>query len=243
MSTKVLSLVIPFHRFSADLYKNINLLLNSAQSYLIDKIILSHNGPLTGEYEKCRQVFLNFPDVIILHTDNLGLGYGCIEGIKRVKSVYLLITAIDFPFELSDIVEWEKLFRSGELPNIAIGSKLHPQTTIIGRRKIRLIFTFFFLLIKKILIPIKLPRDTQGTIFLNTSEAQYFLPECNSKGFFFTTEIVALILSHSGTFVELPVYYLANEGKSSVSLLKDGFIFIYCLLSLRKKILRDKNAK
>jgi len=68
--------------------------------------------------------------------------------------------------------------------NVGLGSKLHPDSKMYGKSLLRSIATFVFIILKKIFIPIKLPLDTQGIIFIKTTATKGSLEECKIDGFF-----------------------------------------------------------
>lgn len=243
MSIKQISVVIPFHRVTENLSVKLLDIINSSFFGQLSEVILCHNGPLLNEFEKAKRIIEGLPKVKLLHISDPGLGHGCRSGIAFATGDYILITAIDFPFGFSDLVEFNKLQEMNQLADIYIGSKLHPKTIISNRSLFRKLSTFIFNILKLIIIPVTLPKDTQGTILIKSSHAKEHLNKTEAAGFFFTTELITLAINQGASFKEVPVIYYADEGKSSVSPLKDGFIFFKSLILLRKKILRINHAK
>ncbi len=234
MNSKDLSVVIPFHHYSICLKSTVDTLLQSPFKEIIAKIYLCHNGPDLDSFENARKNNIS-NKVELLHVSNIGLGAGCRIGIEKCETNHILITAADLPFGLSDIEEWN---RQNQPADIVIGSKLHPESKIHGRPVLRRISTFGFMILKKIFIPIKLPLDTQGTIFIKTTAAKGALKECDIDGFFFTTELITFSILKGSTFSEVPVIYFANEVNSSVSPFKEGMNFFKNLIRLGSKIKR-----
>lgn len=239
MALPSLSIIIPFHKAHKSLLESIHLLWSSPYNSLIKEIILCHNGPHLDDLSKTKLIVHDDPRIRVIHTDDAGLGFGCRLGIPKAQGDYILITGIDLPFGISDLNEWSQ----GQMCEVMIGSKMHPQSQIQGRSFLRSFSSWVFLILKSLIVPLKLPADTQGTIFIKTSIAQKALPFCEASGFFFTTELVAIAISQGAQYSELPVIYPANETKSSVSPIKDGVIFFKSLFKLRKIILGIQHEK
>lgn len=231
-----LSIVVPFHRTSGNLQNSLKTVLSSKFTEYISEIILCHNGPYLDEIQKAKEAIKEFASVSVLHTDSPGLGEGCRIGIAQASATHILITGIDFPFGTTDLANWTSLIEKDQNYDIVIGSKLHPETVITGRSFLRSLSTTVFNLLKRILIPIRLPLDTQGTVFINTAFAKKASALCSEPGFFFTTELITHSIKHGATFTEVPVTYITDETRSSVSPVKDGLIFLKSLIKLRKSL-------
>ncbi len=236
MNPKDLTVIIPFHSNSSELENTVHNLLNSPYKKIISKILLCHNGANLLALENAKSL-LTHEEIELLHTPRKGLGSGCKMGIEKCNSSFLLITANDLPFGLTDISIWSEI---NPCPDIVIGSKLHPNSKIFQRSILRKLTSSFFLILKKILIPIKLPKDTQGTIFIKTNIAKNVLKYCTCNGFFFTTELVTFSILRGSSFSEVPIVYFANEGISSVSAFKVGLNFLKNLIKLRATIKREQ---
>lgn len=239
MTLPSLSIIIPFHKAHESLSESILKLWNSSYNGVIKEIILCHNGPHLIDLAETELKIKDDSRIRILHTDQPGLGAGCKLGISQAQGDYILITGIDLPFGLSDLDQWSQ----SHLKDIMIGSKSHPKSRIEGRSFVRLVSSFVFVILKSVILPLKIPADTQGTIFIKTSLAKKALSRCGASGFFFTTELVSIAMAQGASAVEMPVIYPANEGKSSVSPIKDGIIFIKSLFKLRKIITGIQHEK
>jgi dolichyl-phosphate beta-glucosyltransferase len=232
----LISIIIPVHRRISQLKPHIETLLTHEYNSLIKEILICHNGPALTEVQAAVALEEQYPKVRALHTDVPGLGAGNKMGISASTGEFVLMTAGDLPFGFSDFERWLELYRKGNVPEIVIGSKLHPATVSEGRKFIRVLATFFFMLLKKVLIPFPMPADSQGTVFMLTSAAKQLAPVCFSDGFFFTTELIVRGLHKGLAFCEVPVIYYANEGGSSVSPLREGINFTKGLWRLRKDL-------
>jgi dolichyl-phosphate beta-glucosyltransferase len=228
-----ISLVIPFHKDTPALSETITKIEKSDYFTYIDEVFLCHNGQLKT-YEK--EICFNHSKFKLLHTDTPGLGAGCRLGIEKSLSTFILITGSDLPFEWSDFDGWLNDQSSLHPRDIVIGSKNHPETLLINRSLLRKSATKVFILAKKLLIPIDLPEDTQGTIFIKSDFAKSSSKKTHSQGFFFTTELVVWAIKAGATFTEVPVSYIAKESKSSVSPFLQGMEFIQNLLRLRRQL-------
>ncbi len=234
MRKNTLSVVIPYHRQLH--FKDIVNILYPFTDW-IKEIHFCHNGPIdSSKFEKIEADGFN---LMFHHTQAPGLGAGCRMGIANSQSDFILITGSDLPFGVSDLVTWIKLQEINDLPDLVIGSKFHPQSIIKNRHIIRTCLSYSFRFFKKILIPLVLPDDTQGTIFIKRDICLKALPKCNSNGFFFTTELITWSIKEGAQFEEIPISYYEKNSKSSVSPIKDSIKFLFGLFLLKLRTTRS----
>lgn len=234
-----LSLIIPIHRNVSSVVELVEKVI-SYEKIQIRKIIICHNGPYLDEVSSGQKALAKYPIVEFLHTDKPGLGEGCKMGINACDAEYFLITGADLPFGFSDLNQWVELLAKGEIPEVVIGSKLHPLTETSGRSLLRKVSTMVFSTVKNLLLVRGLPLDTQGTIFMETQLGKEMSSLCEASGFFFTTELVTRAVFRGARFKEIPVTYRAKENESSVSPLWDGIDFLKNLWRLRRTLRKGK---
>ena len=195
---------------------------------------MAHNGEIHKEiYLYAREKLSLDENIIHLHVKDSGLGSSCREGIKKIESEYGIITAVDLPFQFSDV---ENIIKKPELLkyDIIIGSKSHRNSLIVGRSLKRKISSAIFNILKKFILDFKLPKDTQGTLIFKNSVGKKIAAETISNDYFFTTEFIFLALKNGYQITEVPVTYIENDEKSSsVSIYKLGIKFIIELFKLK----------
>lgn len=225
-----LSLILPCHGNAEVINKSLRKILHFQEYF--EEILICHNGP--GKPNLDLQII---PNCKFLHTETQGIGAGYKLGINSASSPYLLLSGADLPFGISDIKEWA----NQNCPKVAVGSKAHPLSQIQNRYFLRNILTAFFYYLRKIILPIKLPRDTQGSIFVSKEEAMKVLPKINSDDFFFSTEFLVYIAKSKNKIIELPVILEKNNDASSVNFLKDPIKFFLKTVFLSIRLILYKN--
>lgn len=224
-----ISLIIPCYGESENILTTLNQLENTSHHF--HEILVCHNGliPIKIKLKENNQIHL-------LHTDQKGIGHGYKLGIEAATGDTLLLTAADLPFGFTDLESWNK----NDSPLLAIGSKLHPKS-IIERSFSRNISTKILYYLRKFIIPLNLPKDTQGTIFLETQLAKATVKNIKSLDFFFTTELIVKLVMMGKYFTELPVKLKKSNHKSSINFATDPFVFIFKILEIGISIRRMAN--
>ncbi len=113
---------------------------------------------------------------------------------------------------------------------LAIGSKAHPKSEI-QRALHRLVLSRVFAMIRRGLLGMK-TRDSQGTLFINSTVALNLLSRVASRDFFFSTEFVFHAEKLSIGVVEIPVKLEAEIRKSTVRIFHDSVSMAWQMLKL-----------
>lgn len=233
----MITILLPIYKFEESVFQTIEKIRQHVKvSY---QIIICFNGDRLIDYKKIQDNIPNDINCISVHTSEKGLGIGLLTGAEKINQEWTLITGHELPFGFSDYDEWLKLF---EKFDIIIGSKLHPQTKIEGLSLKRKVISFFFLIYKKILFGNRLPKDTQGTIFIKSELLKKAFTRCKSKDYFITTELLLWSTLENPKIVEVPVVY-NHDGSSSVPVIKTALTFIKKLFLLSINFHRTKNER
>ena len=232
------SLILPFHSDSERLYATLDFLELKRKSYRIAEILLCHNGPrLNPEAEELLLAHARHTGAICLHTETKGLGAGYRLGIKHAGQPYLLLSASDLPFGLSDLdsfYEYQSLF--DETPRFAIGSKGQKESVIEGNYLGRRALSYVFWLLRVIFLGRQTPRDSQGTLLIEASLAKELVTRSAYEDYFFSLELISLAQQRGIRIIELPIYYRPGGAASSVLLLRDGWKMAKQLLELSRRM-------
>ncbi|PIS11248.1 MAG: hypothetical protein COT73_04980 [Bdellovibrio sp. CG10_big_fil_rev_8_21_14_0_10_47_8] len=233
------ALILPFHSDVERLDKTLALLQEQGRTWQIEQVLLCHNGPMWSE-EKRQQITQKMPaGVELYHTDDKGIGAGYKLGIKNAKSPYCVLSASDLPFGFTDIQSLEKIFsQSGQRPELAIGSKAHPASRIAGYGLKRRVVSMGFWFLRALMLGWKTPKDSQGTILIQTELAQKMIRWSEYDNYFFSVELISLAQKAGAKAVELPVVLENHEGESSVSLLGDSLKLAKALWTFSRRLHR-----
>ena len=216
------TLVVPFHA-DIDRLPRVLEAADAARAHGIDEILFCHNGPNPVPR-------LELPaNARLLHTDAKGIGAGYRLGIGEARQRFVVLSASDLPFGFSDVDEFVK--RAGL--RVAIGSKAHPQTQMSGYSRLRRTATFVFWLVRRAILGRNTPKDSQGTIIIETALARELVGSVGADDYFFSLELLTRCIREGITPVELPVRYEGGEGASAVNLVRDTVAMVRKTWQLR----------
>ena len=231
----MITLILPFHSDIGRLKATLDVLKEKMQSYNIKEILLCHNGkPLMDEQKSLIETYL-IDGAKLLHTDAKGIGAGYKLGINNADQPLCVLSASDLPFGFTDI---ESLNKLASRPRLAIGSKAHPKSRIAGYGIKRKVVSFGFWTLRAFLLSPKTPKDSQGTILIETALAKELIKKSIYDNYFFSVELITLAQLEGVTPVELPVDLENHEGESSVSVVADGWSLAKNLVSFSKRVKR-----
>ncbi len=230
----VFSYIIPF--YSDDYMRLPNTLksiYDNRKKYKIEQVLLCHNGKLSFDKSELTSYF--WKGVQWVHTDERGCGAGCKIGIPFAHQKYTVLSASDLPFGFTDI----ESFLKSESP-LALGSKAHPQSDIGQWEWRRKLYTYLFRQWRRAFLPFQTPRDSQGTVFLETALAQKIVHRCVFNNYLFSLEIISWCQKEGIDPIELPVRLENHKDKSSVSLWMDGLQMAKGVYTLAQRLKREE---
>lgn len=218
------SLVLPFHRDADRLLITLKYLHETQFDLPLAEILLCHNGPPLTDSVQSRIKGCLRKNVALLHTDRKGLGAGYKLGIEAASGEFVILSASDLPFGLSDIEAFlNSRKKSHTFPPFAIGSKSHKSSRIEGYGALRRGASVAFWLVRTLFLGRQTPRDSQGSLIVRTRLAKKLIQSSNCDSYFFPVEFITLAQRQGIEVIELPVVLENHDDNSSVSLLKDGF--------------------
>jgi dolichyl-phosphate beta-glucosyltransferase len=228
------SYILPVHNEEQTLDATVARILERAERSPIARIIGVENGSRDASWAKLQEVAARQPRVTALQEPQAGLGYALHRGTQAACAIdstadhYLVYTACDLPFGFTDLDQFERL--AGK-PEVAIGSKAHPDSDIHYDRK-RLLMSKVYRLARRALVGMR-TRDSQGTFHLRSDVASWLWPQVVARDFFYTTE-VCYLLERSGRFpVELPITFEGEQRASSVNAIRHSTAMLKQLWKLR----------
>lgn len=232
----MISLILPFHSDFSRLQESLGLLAKKREQYKITEILLCHNGGALTEEQKNTIKSFMIPETKLLHTDDLGIGSGYKLGIENATQEVCILSASDLPFGFTDI---ESYNRANPRPQLAIGSKAHKNSRIRGYGLKRKIASYGFWAMRALFLSSQTPKDSQGTILIETSLAKRLIKQSVYNNYFFSVELITLAQVIGIKPVEIPVVLENHEGESSVSVWRDGWSLAQNLMTFSKRVKKD----
>jgi hypothetical protein len=234
----VWSLIIPFHSDFQRLPKTLDLLEINREQYKIREILICHNGPRLEPDAESRLVRRAITcGATYLHTDVTGIGAGYALGIMNASQHYCLLSASDLPFGFTDLDSFYRHQRThGETPQLAVGSKADVDSAVGGYHLKRRAASWAFWVLRIALLGRQTPRDSQGTILIASTLAKALVRDCHCNDYFFSVELITLAQRRGVKVVELPVQLAQQNGKSSVSVVRDGWQLVRQLVRFSRRL-------
>lgn len=230
------TLVIPFHSDRDRLPKTINDVVLNATKYKIDEVLLCHNGGSLSESVKSELAPYCSGSVRLLSTADAGIGAGYKLGIENAKSHYCVLSASDLPFGFTDIGAFLKQQNVNHTLLFAVGSKAHKGSRVKQYGLIRKLASFCFWLLRCLFLGTQTPKDSQGSLIVQTALAQDLAQQCEYNNYFFSLEIITLAQLKKIKVIELPVRLENNTGASSVSLWRDSVQLLKDLWKFSRRV-------
>lgn len=198
------------------------------------EIFLIENGSTDDSWRTATDIArdLSSPEVLVAADRTAkGMGNAYRRGMELATGELLVLTAADLPFGFTDL---DSYLRAEPAPEIAIGSKGHPESRVRVAR-LRRLMSFGFRTWTRLLLGLRL-RDTQGTILLRREVADEVSPHLACSDFLIATEIVAWSVRHGRRPVELPVVYEQAPRPSTVAPLVDAWRMARGTVELRRRL-------
>jgi GT2 family glycosyltransferase len=219
------SLIIPFHSDLGRLSETLEILKLEAKRQEIGEILLCHNGSVLEASTRAAVEARTWEGVRLLTTEAKGIGAGYKLGIRDASEEYLVLSASDLPFRFTDIDAFRDYRREhGSFPEVAIGSKAHPQSRLSGSYGLsRRVASRGFWILRALFLGRATPKDSQGTIIIRNALAKSLLPELVFDSYTASLELVTRAQRRGCSVIELPIEFEAHEASdSSVSLVADS---------------------
>lgn len=173
-----------------------------------------------------------------------GLGYALQRGVEEVmrehpapEDRWLVITGAELPVGFTDLDQVLRIEeRGGDLPDVIIGSKAHPDSKL-GNDRTRRLASNVYRLARRAILGMH-TGDSQGMFFLRQEVVRPIVPKLTARDFFWTTELTYYLEQAGRSIVEVPVELEEARRASTVKPFKHGSRMFRQLVKLRAKTLR-----
>jgi dolichyl-phosphate beta-glucosyltransferase len=233
-----ISIVIPVHNSAETLDDSINTILEFVMEKKINyEILLVENGSVDNSPAIIERLSSKNKNIRKLTTPQ-GLGNALSCGIAASCKDFVLLTADDLPFGISDFDQFiANIFES----DVLIGSK-HLSPSKRTRSPIRRMLTYGFRILRKLILSTKI-QDSQGTFFISSTLAKRISSNVQEKGFLFTTEFAFLAEKEGLAIKEVPIIFSlsSKRRRSTVKTSSVASMFIG-IFRIRIRYLRHKHG-
>jgi glycosyltransferase involved in cell wall biosynthesis len=221
--------------------------LQTLSTYLTanDEVIVIVNGSTDRSLElleETTQTWKNEPGSpeLVVGTSGQGLGLALLHGIEKARGQFLILSADDLPFGVSD---WEAASNLEQPAHLIIGSKGH-QLSVVNRTISRRMVTSIFGMLRRVILGTRI-QDTQGTFLVNGNWIKEFLGESRENGFMWTTHLTIFAEKNGLLVREVPVKLTESHGshgtRVKISDLIDGVYGLFRVRSSVKSSLKRKD--
>lgn len=227
------AVIVPAHNSALNILNTVDELAEYYKSNsLRGQVIIVENGSKDDTWEVMSSIdTTSLPFALVRTQSEKGLGNAIREGLSKVSTDYVLITADDLPFGFSDLNEF--IHREIDA-DIAIGSKAHPDTA--GTRSFsREVMSKTFRLLRRVVIHVNL-GDTQGTILGKAAPICDLGIATRQQGYLMTTELLAIATQKKKSIIEIPVQFRETIRKSNVKIVSDSFKMFRGLFEVRRNL-------
>ena len=235
MTGRSLAVVLPAHNSEDNIDTTVAELSGWFRLHSVaGQVVIVENGSTDGTWDVMQQIDRTaLPFELVCTRSEKGLGNAIREGLTRVTTDVVLITADDLPFGFSDIDGYLSLSTT---PDIAIGSKAHPGTN--GTRSFgREVMSTVFRLLRRMVVRVDL-GDTQGTIMGDAATIKRCATLTEQSGYLMTTELLAHAVRAGSSIVELPVVYRRDLRGSNINVVSDSIRMLRGLFQVRASVRR-----
>jgi dolichyl-phosphate beta-glucosyltransferase len=237
--------LLPVHNEQRVLVANVERLVGHLQRFPDSVVYLVENGSTDASWRIAQELAAaprtaggNVP-VLAFREPDAGLGFAYHRGLTEAvrafgpsPSHWAVLTAADLPFGFSDLEAALVAFESSP-SRILIGSKAHPESVANTGLKRRVVSSAYRLA-RRAIVGMQV-GDSQGSVFLRLDLASELLPQIESRGFFYSTELCHYAERQGEHIQELPVILAANERASTVRPVKHGIEMAWQLWTLRAR--------
>lgn len=201
-----LQILLPVHNEAGSIERVIKEIYKEISPKVRMEFIISEDGSIDGTKEILRGLKKKVPMVLISDKKRKGYTKAVIDGLKKVKSDYLLCLDSDGQCDPRDF--W-KFWRARKKGDLLIGNRFNRQDNIVRKTLSRGFYHFY-----KMLFPIKL-KDPSCPFILTTKElVRDLLPNLGSTDQGFWWEFIARAYKRSYKFKQFNVNHrlrLAGE--------------------------------
>jgi glycosyltransferase involved in cell wall biosynthesis len=161
----------------------------------------------------------------VANCETQGYGAALKHGFSLVKSDYLCFLDLDNTYPLNSLIEMFAVLKSQNL-DIIFGARIHKTSKISF---IRYLGNQFYVVLLKFLFNSKLTDVCSGMRLFKAQNKSEII-SLKSNDLSFSIEFTSHILVNNWKCAEIPILYRDRIGESKLSVVKDGFLFLWSII-------------
>lgn len=218
MTKKTLAIAVPVYNEEHALEKNITLLHTFGTQQLQDiswTIVIADNGSTDATLRIARHLEKKLSNIRTMHLDTPGRGLAIRSVWMTAPADLLAYMDIDLSTSLKNFPALMKALQNQY--DLAVGSRLLPQSHVHGRSLFREILSRGYMGLVRFLLETRVTDAQCGFKAINKNAAQKILPHIKNTHWFFDTELLVIAEKLGYKIYEEPVQW-EDDPSSSVNI-------------------------
>lgn len=219
-SLPAVSYVIPTRNSSRWIKQTFQRLCDELESREGSEIIFVENGSTDNTFEIVgrlqKESIQKNVKIFIIQAENYGDAIR--KGVSASNNQKIVVSADDLPFDFSDLYEFDK-----SIAPVVLGSKMHKNSMIFGRRYSRRILSRACQLF--CMFVMRVDGEVNGTLLLQREGIELLL-STKEKGFAINLELFRLAKKNNVSFSRVPIRYEANMDITRVFFVRDSIEYM-----------------
>lgn len=194
------------------------------------KIIIVNNNSNDGCIELLKKSFNQEIPLVLLECTEQGYGAALKYGFSSLNSDYYAFADLDNTYPFVKLIDmFEVVSNESSQLDMISGGRLHSESQIPF---IRNLGNMMYSQLTRTLFECPIV-DTCSGMRMFSKQVKSSILTLKQNDLSFSIELTAHALKHNWSLKEIPILYRERLGKSKLSIIKDGFIFLYTLLKVK----------
>lgn len=194
------------------------------------KIVVVNNNSSDGCIELLKETLKSSNSIHIIDCSEQGYGAALKHGFKTVNSDYYAFADLDNTYPFIKLIDmFEVITNKSENWHMISGGRLHSGSQIPF---IRNLGNHMYSSLTRILFSSPIV-DTCSGMRIFSLQVRDSIVKLKRNDLSFSIELTAYALKNNWNLKEIPILYRERLGKSKLSVINDGFIFLFTLLKVK----------
>lgn len=221
-----LSIIIPCRNNEKNLIKVLPYVIKFCNENILEfEILVILNGSKQQNTLELKEFLQSnkIENVLLISNEIVGKGAAIKKGVTQAKFENLLISDADFSVSIDHILKFLDK-NNNFLGDFIVGSRKMKKSSILKTPLLRILSGFFYTLLVKSLLGIKVSDTQCGFKFINIKNFTKCIDFTNT-GFSYDVELFFLAKQEKIPVIEVPVDYIHNK-KSNVKIVSDSLTMV-----------------
>lgn len=188
-------------------------------------IVIVDNNSTDGSLDLLRKLEASLDCLKVVSCAEQGYGAALKYGYAQADTEYLAFLDLDNTYPLKSLIDMWKMIHVEDL-DIVYGARIHSNSDISF---VRSLGNRLYVWLLKVLLGSKLSDVCSGMRVFKASKKEEVLALVDN-GLAFSIEFTALTVKNKWKLSEVPIAYRDRIGDSKLSVLKDGFLFLFVVM-------------